>query len=132
MNGILSILKNFCIRKREYHLRFDREDKGLWYYHCPNWPFDHHNLLMVGGADKLCAFMSDDNQTANMTVIPANTKETHEGYAELIRKEYSIIGGATYEVKGLEGFERNIWICPVTLTVLGRYPKYIYFKKTEK
>ncbi len=29
------------------------------------------------------------------------------------------------------GFTRDIWICPVTLCVLGRYPKYIYLKKVE-
>ena len=37
---------------------------------------------------------------------------------------------ATYKVYGLEGFSREIWICPVTLTVLGHYPNYIYIKQT--
>lgn len=37
--------------------------------------------------------------------------------------------GATYKVHFLEGFNREIWICPVTLTVLGHYPKYIYIKQ---
>ena len=32
-------------------------------------------------------------------------------------------------VNGLEGFTKEIWICPVTLTVLGHYPKYIYIKQ---
>ncbi len=40
-----------------------------------------------------------------------------------------ITDGSTYKVNGLEGFTRNIWVCPVTLFVLGEYPKYIYVKK---
>ena len=35
----------------------------------------------------------------------------------------------TYNVYGLKGFSREIWICPVTLTVLGHFPKYIYIKQ---
>lgn len=38
-------------------------------------------------------------------------------------------GGSTYMVTALPGFERDIWLCPVPLFVLGRYPKYIYVKK---
>ena len=30
---------------------------------------------------------------------------------------------------GLVGFTREIWICPVTLTVLGHYLQYIYIKQ---
>jgi len=54
----------------------------------------------------------------------------HEGYAELRRSDHSLTGGAHYEVKGIDGFTKNIWICPVTLFVLGNYPAYIYIKKT--
>ena len=35
-----------------------------------------------------------------------------------------------FEVKGINGFNKKIWICPVTLFVLGKYPAYIYIKKT--
>ena len=76
--------------------------------------------------------MSDDKQNAYVTVIPADKPEKHDGYSVLVKKESSLTGGATYEVRDLDGFARDIWICPVTLTVLGRYPRYIYFKKTEK
>jgi hypothetical protein len=63
-------------------------------------------------------------------VIPAKKRETHDGYAELRRFDHSLTGGAHYEVKGIDGFAKNIWICPVTLFVLGNYPAYIYIKKT--
>ena len=33
-------------KKKEYQLLFNREEDGLWYIDYPNWPFDHHNLLI--------------------------------------------------------------------------------------
>lgn len=118
-------------KKKEYTLKFNHEEDGLWYVDFPNWPFDHHNLLMVSGADLLCAHLSDDDKHSYISVIPASKPENHEGYAELRRINSSLTGGATYEVKNLPGFNRNIWLCPVTLFVLGNYPKYMYIKKAS-
>ena len=118
-------------RRDEYQLQFNHEDDGLWYVDFPNWPFDHGNLLMVSGADKMCDFLSDDGRHTYVSVIPSSKEEDHPGYAKLIQKEHSLIGGSTYQVTNLEGFERNIWLCPVTLFVLGKYPKYMYVKKTN-
>ena len=33
------------------------------------------------------------------------------------------------DATGFEKLHRSVWICPVTLFVLGRYPKYIYIKQ---
>lgn len=131
-NGAKAMAKSVFGKKKEYTIKFNHEEDGLWYVDFPNWPFDHHNLLMVAGADKLCAFLSDDNISSYVSVIPASKKEEHEGYAELTRIDSSLTGGATYEVKNLPGFNRNIWLCPVTLFVLGEYPKYMYIKKGNK
>lgn len=117
-------------RRNEYHLQFNHEEDGCWYIDFPGWPFDHHNLMMVAGADKLCDFLSSDDKYAHVDVIPANREEDHPGYAKLVQKEHSLTGGSTYQVTGLEGFERDIWLCPVTLFVLGRYPKYLYIRKS--
>lgn len=86
--------------------------------------------MMVAGADDLCAFLSNDGRETRVNVIPAKKKEIHDGYAELRRLGHSLTGGAHYEVKGIAGFTKKIWICPVTLFVLGNYPAYIYLKKT--
>lgn len=112
-----------------YNLKFNHEDDGCWYIDFPNWPFSHHNLMMVSGADDLCAFLSDDDKVSNIEVIPANNDEDHDGYAKLTKISGSLLGGSTYKVEGLDGFDREIWLCPVTLFVLGRYPKYMYIKK---
>ena len=131
MGGAQAMAKSVFGRKKEYHLKFNHEADGLWYVDFPNWPFDHHNLLMVAGADKLCAFLSEDDVTANVDVIPSNKREDHPGYACLVQGEHSLTGGSFYTVTELPGFERDIWLCPVTLFVLGRYPKYLYIKKSQ-
>lgn len=132
MNGASVMARSVFGKKKEYSLKFNHEADGCWYVDFPNWPFDHHNLMMVSGADKLCEFLSDDNKSAYVNVIPSNKEENHTGYAKLIQKEHSLTGGSTYEVTNLEGFNHNIWLCPVTLFVLGQYPKYIYIKKASK
>ena len=33
------------------------------------------------------------------------------------------------KVNGLPDFTLETWICPVTLTVLGHYPNFIYIKQ---
>lgn len=129
-NAASLIQKSVFGKKSEYQLKFNHEADGRWYVDFPNWPFDHHNLMMVAGADELCAILSDDGRKAHVSVIPASQKEKHEGYAELCRTDHSLTGGAHYEVRGIDGFNRKIWLCPVTLFVLGRYPAYIYIKKT--
>lgn len=129
LKGAKAMSRSVFGKKDEYQIKFNHEDDGLWYVDFPNWPFEHHNLLMVNGADEMCAFPSDDDITTEVLVRPSNKRLQLEGYAELVQKEHSLTGGSTYEVHNLEGFNRNIWLCPVTLFVLGRYPKYMYVKK---
>ena len=131
MIGFIKIIKNFVCRQTVYHLQFDHEGDKKWYYHFPHWPFAHHNLMMVGGADKLCAFLSDDDVTCRVEVRPSKKPLHLEGYAELVQTGSHLTRGAFYQVNKLDGFCRDIWICPVTLTVLGTYPKYIYVRKSE-
>ena len=57
LHGARVMSRSVFGQKDEYTIKFNHEDDGLWYVDFPNWPFDHHNLLMVAGADKLCAFL---------------------------------------------------------------------------
>jgi len=119
-------------KKEEYHLKFNLEADGKWYIDFPGWPFAHHNLMMVRGADELCNHLSVETKgkkSTNINVIPSEQEESHPGYAVLVRQTSSLTGGSTYQVNGLPGFERNIWLCPVTLFVLGEYPQFIYIKQ---
>ena len=132
MNSFLGFAKDMAKtvfgNKKEYIFKFNHEDDGNWYFDFPGWPFSHHNLMMVAGADKLVAGFSKDDKQSVVNLIPVNEEEEHPDYAKLTRMEYSITGGATYEVSNLKGFNQDIWLCPVTLFALGEYPKYIYMK----
>lgn len=128
-HGAKAMAKSVFGKKKEYQLQFNHEEDNNWYIDYPNWPFNHHNLMMVAGADKLCAFLSDDDKFTHVSVMPSNKKASLEGYFELEQISKGLTSGSTYNVNGLPGFNQTIWICPVTLFVLGEYPKYIYVKK---
>ena len=128
-HGAIAIAKSVFGKKKEYQLQFNHEDDGLWYIDFPSWKFEHHNLLMVDDADGLCDFLSDDNKSTKVSVIPSKERKVIDGYFELERLSSGLTKGSTYKVNHLDGFEKNIWICPVILFVLGEYPKFIYVKK---
>ena len=118
-------------RRNEYNLQFNHEDDGCWYVDFPGWPFDHGNLMMVAGADDLCDYLSDDGKVARVTVVPSNKPLDLPDQACLIQGKHSLTGGSHYRVTRLPGFRMDeIWLCPVTLFVLGQYPKYLYIKKS--
>ena len=126
--------KGMCgLRRRVYDLQFVYEpaDK-TWYIDMP-WPGDRYNLAMVAGSNHLLTFLDyKGERQVRVLVMPSKRLRPElesEGYF-LCDKQFSrLTGGATYKVNNLDGFTREIWICPVTLTVLGHYPKYIYIKQ---
>ena len=122
------LLRNAMMRRSKYDLAFHREDDGVWYVDFPDWPFAHHNLAMVGGADKLCSYLADGKQTIRVKVIASQHSLPFSGYGLLTKTYSNLLYGADYDATGFEDFHRSVWICPVTLFVLGRYPKYIYVK----
>ena len=99
--GAARIAQSVFGKKSEYQLQFNHEENGCWYIDFPGWPFEHHNLMMVAGADDLCAYMSNDDKTARVSVIPSNIEENHPGYCKLIQKEHGLTTGSTYDVTGL-------------------------------
>jgi hypothetical protein len=137
---ILILLFNVLIHRKHYKLQFDAEDMGAfrrWYYHFPLWGFSHDNLEMVSGAELMCEkYITIGTKTTVVDIIAS-------------RKDLGDIPSydhfkATDDLKGKPLFDRitlgrnyrgekgDFWICPVTLFVLGRYPKHLYIKKLEK
>ena len=119
LKGASKMAQSVFGKKDEYKLKFYKDTDDCWYVDFPDWPFDHHNLMMVDGADQLCEFLSDDGMTTEVCVIPSKEQEKHEGYFELEQIESSLTGGSTYQV-GLEDFcqrygRDTLWLCPVTL-----------------
>ena len=131
--GAPKLVKSVLNRKREYCIQFNKEKDGCWYVDFPHWPFSHDNLAMVSGADKMLELLSDGDLYVKVSVIPAKKKGQRDGYIELVQTEHSLFGGCTYQVKYepfIQRFKRDtLWICPVTLFVLGRYPQFIYIKR---
>ena len=133
--------KGVCgLRKKEYDLQFVYEpEDNLWYIDMP-WPGDRYNLAMVAGSDKLLDRLSHNDREmgfrkpnrVRLLVRPSKNQKMelkNSGWIECRQQYASTFGGSTYKVYGVKDFNREIWICPVTLTVLGRYPKYIYIQQ---
>ena len=126
--------KEMCgLRRRVYDLQFVYvpEDK-LWYIDMP-WPGDRYNLAMVAGSNHLLKFLDKKSENRVRALVRPSRKHIDgmhmEGFFECEKQFSGLLRGATYKVNNLEGFSREIWICPVTLCVLGHYPKFIYIKQ---
>ena len=120
------------LRKAEYDLTFVRESDGKWYIDMP-WHGEHKNLEMIAGSDDLLTFLDTEKQNkVRIQVIPSEKPLELDGYAELKQTWWKLLNGATYQVYGIEGFEKEIYLCPVTLCVLGSYPTYLYIKQMRK
>ena len=83
---------------------------------------------MAGGGDKLCNYLADVKQTVRVEVIANKVSLPLLGYGLLTKTYSNLFYGANYDATDCEDFQRSMWICPITLFVLGRYPKYIYVK----
>ena len=148
---ILALLFNFIIRRENYKLTFICEDDNgvrRWYYKFKGWGFDHSNLEMVCGADKLCELYGNGENEVTIKIIarkyPYGMYFRHEfdHYEKLIPQSLGkksmldkYLFGADYkqEVDDVDiangTQQKRFWICPVTLFVLGRYPNHIYISK---
>ena len=93
-----------------------------WYCEVPNFPkelFEH--TLMVGGASKLLDYHARGRKRIAMKVKISNEENGNMG---LVKNSSTLTGGAFYrDSSGI--FNEEIWLCPVTLFVLGKYPRNI-------
>ena len=122
-----------------FHLKFNLESDGDWYIDFPGYPFDHHNLMMVAGANLLCEYVANKQGHPDYAEVDVTTGDKFiDGKVPyIVMTRYKKGYGATYHNAMPDGqppsVERNgqpllitdAWICPVTLLVLGRYPKQI-------
>ena len=116
-----------------YDLQFVYVPEGkTWYIDMP-WPGDRYNLAMVAGSNHLLKLLDyKGERRVRVLVMPSNKCRPElldKGYFECEKQFSRLLDGGTYKVNGLDEFTREIWICPVTLTVLGHYPNYIYIKQ---
>lgn len=122
------LLKAAILRKATYIVSFTKERNNRWYVDFPNWPLSHDHLEMVAGADDLLDILNDGSDHVKLMV---STKEM-ERCIVLNKEKSGLTKGAFYTVETrLRDWapKKKLWLCPVTLTVLGHYPQKIYFKR---
>lgn len=124
----------FC-RKTSYSLEFMRTGDDKWYAVIPNWPESFFkNTEMVFGANRLLTKISSFYDSYVM--LKVSTQPLDRNDIILHRKAWRLFGGAVYDASqgyiydtlGMRRFTEDIWICPVTLFVMGHYPKTIYVR----
>ena len=134
------LLKAAILRKATYTVSFTHEEDDRWYVDFPGWPLKHSQLQMVAGADDLLDLLNDGSDHVHLKVSTNSSKpfpdmpsSTH--IFRLQKVKSALTRGAFYTLETpLKGWEtpnasrrKQLWLCPVTLTVLGHYPKNIYF-----
>lgn len=129
INTALGFIKRILGPKQEeYILKFNKEENNRWYIDLPDWAESHDNLEMVAGADDLLNFLGGNPVT--ISCITSKEDKEIEGYIKLKRLNWGLTSGAYYSVN-YDGINRKLWICPVTLYVMGEYPEYLYIKKIK-
>lgn len=80
--------------------------------------------MMVAGADRLCTVLSKGKQTLKVTVCTSTyNTEFAQWRVSMMKSSSTLFGGAFYNTKDNNNkFIGEIWLCPVTLFVLGKYP----------
>ena len=112
---------------RTKKLTFNKESNGRWYVVLPNWIGPHASLEMVAGADTFLDILSQ--HTNDVSVEVGN--KPYEGCSELKRLRKCPFNGADYLLHEHDGVmvDHEMWLCNVTLFVLGGFPNTIYFSK---
>lgn len=120
-----------------FHLKFNKEADGDWYIDFPGYPFAHHNLMMVAGANMLCQYVAEKEGHPDYALVDVTTGDRLlEGKVpDIVMTRFNKGYGATYRNQtpdGLPPFVRDngnlmliseAWICPVTLLVLEDIPR---------
>lgn len=105
----------------EYTLTFVQDPDDRWYIDMP-WDGNRDNLEMVAGADDLLTYLDTEGRhRVTIHVIPSETPLQVDGHTELRQLDKSLTSGSHYDATNFVGFRMTrIWVCPVTLCVLGR------------
>ena len=115
-----------------YEVTFTKTGRK-WYCDVPDFPkelFEH--TLMVGGAAKFLEYYSRGENKIKVIIKIANEMDDrHFCGSRLYKNSSTLTGGAFYRDPS-ENFNEEIWLCPVTLFLLGKYPERILIYKINK
>lgn len=100
-------------------LRFYKIEERYWYADIPEWKGNKSELAMVAGADKLLNRLSKGKDEVTLQF----SKKPFIGCKKLKFGFKTPVNGAVYFSRGFP-----LWLCDVTLFVLGEFPKRIFYK----
>lgn len=144
LKTIIQLITVFIKRPQKLTLSFHAEmffGMKLWFYDFKDWGFHSGALRMVAGADKMCNHYSYDGIHTIVDILATSSSPSLAaiGYDIYERDQLKgnpwkrITNGATYVSRTMSKKTMDsFWICPVTLFVLGRYPKYLAIRKHQK
>lgn len=101
---------------------------GKWFVLLPDYPGEPMDLEMVSGADILCETIDrDKNGFISVTISdkPMLGDEFATNLIALDIKECFEEIGSTYVIRGSD---KEVWLCPVTKYVFGKFPETIYIR----
>ncbi len=109
-------------------------DNGAWYIYLPMYPGPKRNLAMVAGADDMLDHLNRSHPEMKYISFDVYTSDEPvelKSFVGLRRTDFSLFGGANYGSFGVDCIDNNgnivtkAWLCPVTLVVYQKYPKFI-------
>ena len=108
-------------------LRFYKTPIGEWFIDLPEYQGFLSDLQMVEGADTLLDIISENGTECEITISEDPFYKCN--VLEFIEMNTEYNNGAFYLAKEYNGKEINlkIWLCDVTLEVIGTFPEEIYF-----
>ena len=111
--------------KRSIRVEFILHNNN-WYCNIPGWPKEYfNNTLMVGDASDLLSMLyCCTDMCSDKLVVTVYKDKPSEDVFELKKVTSSTTGGGIYTCLDYD----HVWLCPVTLFVLGKFPETIYFK----
>ena len=130
-----ALAKAFCHRLTGngfYDVHF-RKVGTKWYCDVPGFPkelFDH-TLMVAGAANFIEYYSKGESEVEAVIKIADETENKWHCGASLYKTRSTLTGGAFYKVDGTS-FDEEIWLCPVTLFLLGKYPERILLYRMNK
>ena len=104
-----------------------------WYCDVPGFQTDlFEHTLMVGGASKFLEYYSLGETRIKTTIKIANEMEDKYFCGSRLYKISSTLTGGAFYKDPSGNFNEEIWLCPVTLFLLGKYPERILIYRINK
>ncbi len=97
-----------------------------WYVELPSYEGPKSDLEMVTGADTMLEYMAEGEMSVDVVI----SEDEFQGGDKLVLVKTDENGG-DYKMSTYRGIEINLdlWLCNVTLFVLGKFPEVIWIAK---